>query len=84
MATIIDAASAVVSLLALAVITIGIVAAVFVLLIGALLFFSGVGQRTGKSMLFGSVALLIVFTTIYMWLFGAAGPPDITRLFSLP
>ncbi|MHA1791202.1 MAG: hypothetical protein ACTSVI_01075 [Promethearchaeota archaeon] len=65
-------------------ITFGLIMSVFVVVFGAILYFSGYSQKAGKGMLMNGVLLVIILTIFYMAMFNVDGPPDISGFFKLP
>ena len=66
------------------IISIGLVAAVFVIAVGAVFYFTGFNGKSGKVMMINGVLLCVILTVLYVGLFDAAGPPDVSGFFALP
>lgn len=66
------------------IITIGLVATVFCIVVGAILFFTGYSHNTGKALLVNGIMLTVVLTVLYTWLFGVDTVPDVTAFFRSP
>nr|MDO8109188.1 hypothetical protein [Candidatus Sigynarchaeota archaeon] len=69
--------------IAMFIITIGCVIAVFIILIGAIVYFSHFAQWGSKALM-GGIFLLVFMSCWYMAMFNASGPPDLSAWFRLP
>nr|MDO8113576.1 hypothetical protein [Candidatus Sigynarchaeota archaeon] len=79
----VDAGQLLMAQIASFIITIGCIAAIFVILIGAIVHFTSFARWGGK-VLMGGIFLLILMSCWYMAMFNATGPPDLSAWFRLP
>ena len=65
-------------------VTFGIAASLFVLVLGVVLFFTRANDRWGKSLIINGVAAMVLLCGFYMIAFATDALPDLSGIFVLP
>ncbi|MHA1681829.1 MAG: hypothetical protein ACTSUE_12535 [Promethearchaeota archaeon] len=64
-------------------ICLGIVIAIFIIIIGAIFYFSTFDGKNGRKMMINGVVLVFVLCLLYMAVFRTGTPPEISQFFSI-